>query len=585
MDFLAGNRIEPLIEAAETYPALEQAIAGARESVHMAYWTIDPSLPLCSDVLVGGARLADAQGEPKEQPSWLDLIAAKVSEGVTVRILIADFDPVLGREFHEAAWTAYRRFLQIRDRLPEPAHDRLKVVCTRHEARIGQTVRIITQPVIRRYLKESRDVLRRIQAEDGRQAALDKLGNMPGLWRYIRPFGRGGFSLMPNAWPTVYPAAHHEKLCVVDDRVVFLGGLDIDEQRNDSQAHENDFAWHDVACRVEGPIAAHLADHFKRRWNAEIEDYLAFLRKTRRPRAVAPLPVPGAVEKLKVALSPDDGAAGNYAEAGNGTGAGGQQSQTAHAGPAEAVALRTISAQMKSSFSRSPRNVVAEIRDGYLWAIGSAERLIYIETQFLRSQTIVEALVARARQVEALEIILLLPLLPENLIRFREPNGATTKGQELQERAVHTLREELAERVGIFTLLRSGSGEIDPEAERGKVVESMIYVHAKTMVVDDRLALIGSANLNDRSLLCDTETAVLWRHPESVRRYRERLWRHALGLDVSDWEEGLLARWKKIAHRNIRLPAAERQGYVVPLSEPAVEAFAENSLLVPTELV
>ncbi len=564
MDFIAGNRVEPLIEAAETYPALEEAIAGARESVHMAYWTIDPSLPLRSDVLGGDPQ----RRESGEAATWLDLVASTVERGVTVRILIADFDPVLGREFHQAAWTAYRRFLRIRDGLAEEAKPRLKVVCTRHEARIGQTVRVLSQPVIRRYLKQSRDELRQLLAERGREAALERLADLPGLWRYIRPFGRGGFSLMPYAWPTVYPAAHHEKLCVIDDRLVFLGGLDIDAQRDDSQEHENGFAWHDVACRVEGPVARAFASHYRRRWNAELDDYLAFLRKTRRPSRVTPLPEPRDVEKIPV--EPPDGAA---------------DAAAANAGEIEAVPLRTISAQMKSSFSRAPRNVFAEIRDGYLWAIGQAERLIYIETQFLRSQTIADALVERAQQVEGLEIIVLLPLLPENLLRFREPNGATTKGQELQERAVHKLRRNLAERVGIFTLLRNGTGAIDPEKDRDEVARNLIYVHAKTMVVDDRLAMIGSANLNDRSLLCDTETAILWRHPEAVRRYRERLWRHALGLDVSEWENGLLERWKKIAHRNIRLPAEERQGYVVPLSEPAVEAFAENSLLVPDELV
>lgn len=554
MDFLPGNSIEPLIEAAETYPALERAVAEARESVHMAYWTLDPTLPLRSDVLDG------QDGERR----WIDLIARTVERGVTVRILIADFDPVLGREFHGSAWASYRQFLQIREGLPEAAAARLKVVCTRHEARIGQTVRLLAQPVIRRHLKESRDELRALQAREGRQAALDRLADLPGLWRYVRPFGKGGFSLMPNAWPTVYPAAHHEKLCVVDDRLVFLGGLDIDAQRDDSQAHDNYFAWHDVACRVEGPVAGAFARHFRRRWNAELDDYLAFLRKTRRPRAVKPLPEPRHVEKLPLEIDAENGPAGDV----------------------EAVPLRTVSAQEKSSFSRSPKTVVEEILQGYLWAIGSAERLIYIETQFLRSQTIVDALLERARKVEDLQIIILLPLLPENLLRFREPNGATTKGQDLQERAVHRLREGLRERVGIFTLLRDGLGTMDPEEDRTRVEESMIYVHAKTMVVDDRLALIGSANLNDRSLRCDTETAVLWRHPESVRRYRERLWRHALGLDVSEWaDDGVLERWKKLAHRNIRLPSEQRQGYVVPLTEQAVEAFAEDSMLVPNELV
>jgi phosphatidylserine/phosphatidylglycerophosphate/cardiolipin synthase-like enzyme len=37
--------------------------------------------------------------------------------------------------------------------------------------------------------------------------------------------------------------------------------------------------------------------------------------------------------------------------------------------------------------------------------------------------------------------------------------------------------------------------------EKGKPITEQIYVHAKVMLVDDRIALIGSANFNDRSMV------------------------------------------------------------------------------------
>jgi len=50
-------------------------------------------------------------------------------------------------------------------------------------------------------------------------------------------------------------------------------------------------------------------------------------------------------------------------------------------------------------------------------------------------------------------------------------------------------------------------------------VTEQIYVHSKTMIVDDQYALIGSANINDRSLLGerDSELAVLVMDEETLR--------------------------------------------------------------------
>ncbi|KAL8233757.1 hypothetical protein R6Q59_019857, partial [Mikania micrantha] len=35
----------------------------------------------------------------------------------------------------------------------------------------------------------------------------------------------------------------------------------------------------------------------------------------------------------------------------------------------------------------------------------------------------------------------------------------------------------------------------------GPIVTSQVYVHSKLMIVDGRITIIGSANINDRSLL------------------------------------------------------------------------------------
>ena len=64
---------------------------------------------------------------------------------------------------------------------------------------------------------------------------------------------------------------HHEKLVVVDDRVAFVGGIDLTSfagDRLDVSAHpaRQGLGWHDTCLRVEGPLVADVAAHFLLRW-------------------------------------------------------------------------------------------------------------------------------------------------------------------------------------------------------------------------------------------------------------------------------------------------------------------------------
>lgn len=45
----------------------------------------------------------------------------------------------------------------------------------------------------------------------------------------------------------------------------------------------------------------------------------------------------------------------------------------------------------------------------------------------------------------------------------------------------------------------------------GSLVTELIYVHSKLMIVDDRVVICGSANINDRSMIAsrDSEIAVI----------------------------------------------------------------------------
>lgn len=112
-------------------------------------------------------------------------------------------------------------------------------------------------------------------------------------------------------------------------------------------------------------------------------------------------------------------------------------------------------------------------------------------------------------------------------------------------------------------------------------VTEQVYVHSKLMIVDDRYVIIGSANINDRSMLGDrdTEIAVLIEDPVDVissrmhdspflvsrfaHQLRVALWCEHLGLDESKAEDRAKvadplsaetwARWRETSSHNTAL--------------------------------
>ncbi|THC92953.1 hypothetical protein EYZ11_007571 [Aspergillus tanneri] len=89
--------------------------------------------------------------------------------------------------------------------------------------------------------------------------------------------------------------------------------------------------------------------------------------------------------------------------------------------------------------------------------------------------------------------------------------------------------------------------EGDPEAEKDNFVQEELYVHGKVCIVDDRIVICGSANINDRSQLGyhDSELAIVVEDQDFIdsnmdgqpfkaarvaATLRRQLWREHLGL-------------------------------------------------------
>lgn len=303
---------------------------------------------------------------------------------------------------------------------------------------------------------------------------------------------------------------HHEKLVIVDDEVAFVGGIDLTSlsgDRWDSDAHEADgrLGWHDVATRLRGPAVADVAEHFRARW-----------------QEVAKEPLPAPVRQPPV-------------------------------GGTEVQLLRTVP---DGTYDFVPKGDF-RILDAYVRALRSAQRLIYLENQFLWSTEIAELIAAKLEDPPTpdFRVLLVLPARPNN-------GADTTRGQ-----------------LGRLEEASGDSGRLLPVTIRCRTGERThaLYVHAKVGIVDDRWLTVGSANLNEHSLFNDTEVNVLTCDADLARRTRLELWAEHLELPV-DQVDGDPARvidelWRPIAedqlarqraslpatHRLLHLPAVSRR--------------------------
>jgi len=308
---------------------------------------------------------------------------------------------------------------------------------------------------------------------------------------------------------------HHEKVVIVDDEVAFVGGIDLTTlagDRWDSRSHPADgrLGWHDAATRLRGPAVVDVAAHFRDRWQEVAHEPLP----PPRPR---PQPPQGETTVQVLRTVPD----GTYAFA--------------------------------------PRGEF-RILETYLRALRSAERLIYLENQFLWSTEVVELLADKLRRPPHRDFRLLL-LLPA-----RPNNGAdTTRGQlgRLVEAAGDSRRL-------LATTISSHSG----------ARTHSLYVHAKIGIVDDRWLTIGSANLNEHSLFNDTEMNLATDDAPLVRRTRLELWSEHLELApariAGDPTAAIDDLWRPIAQEQLRLHRAGRPRTHRLMELPAVSRRAKR---------
>ncbi|XP_066118987.1 phospholipase D2 isoform X2 [Saccopteryx bilineata] len=351
--------------------------------------------------------------------------------------------------------------------------------------------------------------------------------------------------------------AHHEKLLVVDQVVAFLGGLDLAYGRwddlhyrltdlgdsSESAASQpptpcsdspdipdishnqffwlgkdysnlitkdwtqldrpfEDFIdrkttprmpWRDVGVVVHGPPARDLARHFIQRWN---------FTKTTKAKYKTPM-YPYLLPK---------------------------SISTANQLPFTLPGGQCTTVQVLRSVDRwSAGTLENSILNAYLHTIRESQHFLYIENQFFIScsdgrtvlnkvgDEIVDRILKAHKQGQCFRVYVLLPLLPGF-----EGDISTGGGNSIQAILHFTYRTLCRGEYSILHRLKAAMGTawrdymsicgLRTHGELGgHPVSELIYIHSKMLIADDRTVIIGSANINDRSLLGkrDSELAVL----------------------------------------------------------------------------
>ncbi len=303
-------------------------------------------------------------------------------------------------------------------------------------------------------------------------------------------------------------ASHHQKFIVYrypENRwVAVLGSMDISNARWDTSEHleENpDRPWygqgptHDVSLKVEGPGAVDIALHFVERWNDSKN------RSRTDPEIAEDIPLDF------TSVLP-----------------------RAH-GSCSVQVLRTYPIDPERGYSWSEQGEFT-IWAAYLNAIKQAQKYVYIEDQYLYSFGVPPA-VERTPGVfqesdlffnlgeaikRGVDVLILVPsrkLNPGAIPQLHQRRKAT--------RYLRGIAEKTAG-AGRFGICYLSIGKFDP------------VVHAKLMIVDDELALVGSANVCQRSMAHDTEVhlAVVDAEDRFVRDLRLALWTEHMEIKNPD---------------------------------------------------
>ncbi|XP_047319608.1 phospholipase D alpha 1-like [Impatiens glandulifera] len=399
---------------------------------------------------------------------------------------------------------------------------------------------------------------------------------------------------------------HHQKSISVDyellgqetpkRRIVsFMGGIDLCDGRYDTpvhslfrtldSVHSEDFhqpnfngssikkggprePWHDIHCRLEGPVAWDVLYNFEQRWRKQVGNNSSIYTMHELDRFISQ-PIPSTF--------PDDTESWNV-----------QIFRSIDGGAVNGFPSKWDEACEVGLVSGKDLVIDRSIHDGYINAIRRAKNFIYIENQYFlgssygwkwKSKSQAEdigalhlipkelslKIVSKIQAGEKFRVYIVIPMWPEGI----PESGSVQAILHWQMKTMEMMYEDIAMAIkatgqdsdprDYLTFFCLGNREIQmgeeytppekPEADSDysraqQARRFMIYVHSKMMIVDDEYIIIGSANINQRSMdgARDSEIAMGGYQPHHLKNnyqlgqiygFRMGLWREHLG-DISE---------------------------------------------------
>ncbi|KAE8709881.1 Phospholipase D delta [Hibiscus syriacus] len=352
--------------------------------------------------------------------------------------------------------------------------------------------------------------------------------------------------------------------------------------------------WHDLHCKVEGPAAYDVLKNFEQRWRkakkwAEIGRRLK--RGSKNEDSLLKL------DRISWILSPSEGISQDdpslwVCSEGDPENWNVQVFRSIDSGSVKGFPKDVYQADAENLVCAKNLVIDKSIQTAYIQAIRSAQHFIYIENQYfigssyawpaykagadnLIPMELALKIASKIRAKERFAVYVVVPMWPEGVptstsvqeILFWQ--GQTFKmmygivGKELKSMEMEDShpqdylnfyclgnREELpSDYSWSRSCLLSPTGDTISTSLRFQ--RFMIYVHAKGMIVDDEYVILGSANINQRSMAGsrDTEIAIgacqpryTWKeskkHPRGqVYGYRMSLWAEHMHMMKDLFEE------------------------------------------------